>query len=323
MRRIQAAIATVAAVWLLAISGLNAAEWPSRPIHIIVPYPAGGTADLLARTIAEPLSVIFNTQFVVDNRAGGGGVIGSQALAQSAPDGYTFGITGIPSHVLAPAMNRNAGYDAMKNFTHIAFLGGPPNVFIVHPSLAISSFKDFLTYVRREAEPMAYASPGVGTVGNLVVETLKQKENIKLQHIPYRGGGPAIKDLIAGHVKVGSMALATARASVSAGRMIPIAITSDERISELPNVPTLKELGYPDLVTTTWFSFSGPAGVPENIVKALNREIIAVLNRPEVRERLERQGIRTQAMSAEDMTKFMQSEIDKWTPVAKAAIGQK
>ena len=134
-----------------------------------------------------------------------------------------------------------------------------------------------------------------------MTETLKVKDNLRLQHIPYRGGGPAIKDLVAGHVKVGSMALATARGSVQSGRMIPIAITSGERIPELPNVPTLKELGYPDLVTTTWFSLSGPAGVPDSIVKALNRETIAVLNRPEIRERLERQGIRTQAMSVKEI----------------------
>jgi tripartite-type tricarboxylate transporter receptor subunit TctC len=323
MKRTSAAIATFAAIWLTAVSALSAAEWPSRPIRIIVPYPAGGTADLLARTIAEPLSVVLNTQFVVDNRPGGGGVIGSQALAQAAPDGYTFGITGIPTHILAPAMNRNAGYDAMEDFTHVAFLGGPPNVFIVHPSLDIASFQDFLIYVRRAAGPVDYASPGIGTVGNLVIETLKRTDNLRLQHIPYRGGGPAIKDLVAGHVKVGSMALATARGSVRSGGMIPIAITSAERIPELPNVPTLRELGYPDLVTTTWFSLSGPAGVPDNIVKTLNREIVAVLNRAEIRERLERQGVRSQAMSVEEITRFMQSEIDKWTPVAKAASGQR
>jgi tripartite-type tricarboxylate transporter receptor subunit TctC len=316
-------VAAVAASLLSLSAAAQTADWPTRTVRLIVPYPAGGTADLMARTIAEPLSEHFHHQFVVDNRAGSGGLIGSQALAQAAPDGYTIGISGFPPDVLAPAMNPNAGFNPMRSFTHIAFIGGPPNALLVNPALGVKTFQDFLALARKEKEPLNYASPGIGTVGNLIMEYLARKEHIGLQQIPYRGGSKAVTDLLAGHVKLASMAYATAQAHIAAGTIIAIAISSEERLPAMPKVPTLKELGYPDLVMTTWFSLSGPAGMPKAIVDSLNREVVAILQRPEVRKRLQAEAVHSKAMTAAQFTAFMQSEVDKWAPFARSVAGRK
>jgi tripartite-type tricarboxylate transporter receptor subunit TctC len=324
MRLVATMTAAAAALVLSLPAALGqSADWPVRPVKVIVPYPAGGTADMLARVIADPLSARLGQQFVIDNRAGAGGLVGSQAVAQAEPDGYTLVVSGIPSHVLAPAMNKNAPFDAMRDFTHVAYLGGPPNILMVHRSLGVKTFQEFMAHAKRQNESIGYVSPGVGTVGNLVMESLARRDSIKLEHIPYRGGNPAVQDLVAGHVKVGSMALATARPHVQTGALLPIAITSESRIREFPDLPTMKELGYADLVTTTWFSVSGPAGLPKPIVERLNREITAALARPEVRKHLDQEAVEGKPMSPDEVTRLMQSEIDKWAPVARAATADK
>ena len=226
------------------------AEWPDKPVRVIVPYSAGGANDLLGRVFAEQLSKTFGQQFFVENRTGGGGLIGTEAVARAAPDGYTLMISGMPSHVLAPAMNKNASFDPIKDFTHIAYLGGPPNVFVVHPSAGVNSFKELLALMRSQPDGVQYVSPSIGSVGNMVAEYVADKEKVKLVHIVYRGGGSAIQDLVAGHVKVGSMTLSTTQPHILAGKLKPLAISSEKRVPEFPDVPTLVELGYPELIVT-------------------------------------------------------------------------
>ena len=242
------------------LPGRAAAEWPDKPVRVIVPYVAGGANDLLGRVFAEQLSKTFGQQFFVENRTGGGGLIGTEAVARAAPDGYTLIISGMPSHVLAPAMNKNASFDPIKDFTHIAYLGGPPNVFVVHPSAGVNSFKELLALMRSQPDGVQYVSPSIGSVGNMVAEYVADKEKVKLVHIVYRGGGSAIQDLVAGHVKVGSMTLSTTQPHILAGKLKPLAISSEKRVAEFPDVPTLVELGYPGLIVRTWYSLSGPAG---------------------------------------------------------------
>ena len=187
---------------------------------------AGGANDLLGRVFAEQLSKTFGQQFFVENRTGGGGLIGTEAVARAAPDGYTLIISGMPSHVLAPAMNKNASFDPIKDFTHIAYLGGPPNVFVVHPSAGVNSFKELLALMKSQPDGVQYVSPSIGSVGNMVAEYVADKEKVKLVHIVYRGGGSAIQDLVAGHVKVGSMTLSTTQPHILAGKLKPLAISS-------------------------------------------------------------------------------------------------
>ena len=300
-------------------AGAAAADWPTKPVRIVVAYAAGGATDLLARIFAEQLSTAFGQQFFVENRTGGGGLIGAEAVARSAPDGYTLMASGLPSHVLAPAMNpRNAAFDPMRDFTHIAYLGGPPNVFVVHKSSPLKSFNDLLDLMRNSSGGVEYVSPSLGSVGNVVAEYVAAKEKLKLVHVAYRGGGAAILDLVAGQVKVGSMTLATTLPHIRAGALRPLAISSAARVPELPDVPTLSELGYPELVVTTWYALSGPAGLPRDIVERLNREVNRAIDLPKVRDLLVQETVETRKMTPEETTRFMQSEIDKWVPVVKA-----
>jgi tripartite-type tricarboxylate transporter receptor subunit TctC len=321
MKRLVAALATSIALVLTGNSqgSAQAAEWPTKPVKIVVAYAAGGANDLLARVFAEQLSAAFGQQFVVENRTGGGGLIGAEAVARSEPDGYTLMASGMPSHVLAPAMNpKNANFDPVRDFTHIAYLGGPPNVFVVHASSPVKSFRELLALMRSQASGVEYVSPSIGSVGNMVAEYVAAKEKIKLIHVVYRGGGAAILDLVAGHVKVGSMTLATTLQHIRAGALRPLAVSSAQRVPELPEVPTLVELGYPELVVTTWYSLSGPTGLPKDIVDRLNREVNKAMDVPKVREHLAQETVQTRPMSPEEMTRFMKSEVDKWVPAVRA-----
>jgi tripartite-type tricarboxylate transporter receptor subunit TctC len=319
MKRLAEILAILAAMAALALTGAAAAEWPVKPVKVIVAYAAGGANDLLARVFAERLSEAFGQQFVVENRTGGGGLIGAEAVARSEPDGYTLMASGLPSHVLAPAMNpKNANFDPVRDFTHIAYLGGPPNVFAVHASLPVKSFRELLALMRSASSGIEYVSPSIGSVGNMVAEYVAAKEKIKLVHVVYRGGGAAILDLVAGHVKVGSMTLATTLPHIRSGALRPLAISSAQRVPELPDVPTLVELGYPELVVTTWYALSGPAGLPKDIVERLNREVNRAMDVAKVREHLAQETVQTRAMSPAEMTAFMKGEVDKWVPAVKA-----
>ncbi len=301
----------------------QAADWPAKPVRVIVPYAAGGANDLLGRVFAERLTKAFGQQFVVENRTGGGGLIGTEAAARAEPDGYTLIISGMPSHVIAPAMNKNAIFDPVRDFTHIAYLGGPPNVFVVHASHEATSFRQLLDIMRKSPEGTQYVSPSIGSVGNMVGEYLGAREKVKLLHVTYRGGGAAILDLVAGHVKVGSMTLSTARQHIQEGKLRALAVSSAQRVKDFPDLPTLTELGYPELVVTTWYGLSGPANLPRDIVEKLNREVNAAIRDPAVQKYLEQEMVQTRAMSPDEFTRFMQAEVNQWVPEVKKVIGTK
>ena len=229
----------------------------------------------------------------------------------------------MPSHVLAPVMTKNTSVDPIKDFTHIAYLGGPPNVFVVHPSLGVNSFQELLALMKREKDGMQYVSPNVGAVGNMVAEYVADKEKVKLVHIAYRGGGSAIGDLVAGHVKVGSMTLSTTRQHILSGKLKALAVSSEKRLPEFPDLPTLVELGYPDLVTTTWYSLSGPAGLQLDIVIKLNAAVNKAMALPEVRKHLETEMVQTKAMTPEEITAYMQAQVALWAPIARRVAAAK
>src|SRR5579863_1094424 len=294
--------AIVWAATLVAVFGAKAANWPARPVRIIVPYAAGGNADIWARIIANPLSEAFGEQFYVENRGGAGGLIGSQAVAKAEPDGYTLLLSGIGSQVISPVINPNGGIDTMHDFTHIAYLGGTPFVFVVHPSLGVKDFKDFISSLKNRKDSVAYASPGSGTFGNLLAELLAKTEQLNLVNIPYKGAGPAMLDVIGGHVKIGCVTWTSAVPHIRAGSVIPLAVSSSERLADFSDVPTLKELGYPKLVATTWFGLSGPAGMPKAIVDQLNREVIKALARPRAQQQMAQLTLLTRPMTAQQFT---------------------
>jgi tripartite-type tricarboxylate transporter receptor subunit TctC len=304
-------------------AGAGAADWPTRPVRVIVPFAAGGAADALGRLYADALSAAFGKQFIIENRTGGGGLIAAEAVARAAPDGYTLIVSGIPIQVLAPAMNKNTGYDPMRDFTHIAYFGGTPNVLVVHPALGVKTYRDFVALARARTDSIDYVSAGVGTMGNWVAEYLAAAQSIKLTHVAYKGGAAALLDLLAGHVKVGMLSWSSVAEHIRAGALIPLAVTSAERVPYLADIPTLRELGHPDFVATTWFSLSGPAGLPADIVDKINREVVKAADRPQVKKQIEQDAIETRPMTAAQVTQFSQSEIDRWTPLIKKMMASK
>jgi tripartite-type tricarboxylate transporter receptor subunit TctC len=310
-----------AAAALLAamVSTAPAADWPTRPIRIIAPSTPGGAADTFARLLAEFLPPLLHQPLVVDNRAGGGGLIGAAAAAHAEPDGYTLVTASIAYHAIAPAVSPNPGFDPIRDFTHIAFLGGPPNVFLVHPALGLHSIKELIA-LARNGRPVDYVSPGVGTLGHLLVEYFAQKAGIAMQHIPHKGSSQAMIDLIAGNVMIGSMTWSSAAAQVRAGTVVPIVVSSNARIAEFPNVPTLREEGFDDLVALTWYALSGPAGLPDDVVQKLNHAVNAAWATPALMRRLADDAIVAEPMSPQAVTAFVASEVRKWGPISRQVM---
>jgi tripartite-type tricarboxylate transporter receptor subunit TctC len=245
-------------------------------------------------------------------------VIGSDAVAKSAADGYTLLVSGVASHVVAPALSK-VPYDPLKDFTHIALIGGPPTVLAVHPSLPAKDLKAFVAIAKARPGQLTYGSPGNGTQGHLVAELLKRASAIDMRHVPYKGASIAVADAIAGHIDCISTTLTTAGTQIRAARLRGLAVSSTERVAQYAHVPTFRELGFPQLVATVWFSISGPAGMPADIVTRLNSEIQRALAQPDVRERLRSEGINSGTLDARAFHAFVAAEIERWTPVVRAS----
>jgi tripartite-type tricarboxylate transporter receptor subunit TctC len=311
-------LAAIALPW----SPAHAQTWPSRPVRLVVPFAPGGTADTLGRLVASKLAETFKGTFVVENRAGAGGVIGSELVAKAEPDGYTLVVSGVASHAIAPAMSKNFPFDPLRDFTHIALFGGPPGVLVIYPGLPAKDMKQFIAYAKAQNGKLAFGSPGNGTQGHLIAEQLKQVTGIEMTHVPYRGASLAVADLIAGHVPVTSTTLTTAATQIKAGKARALAVSSLKRIPEFPEVPTFAELGFPELTASIWFSLSGPAGMPPEIVNRLNAEVRRVLKLPDVRERLRPEGIEPGDLDPQQFTAFVAEEIKRWAPVVRASGAQ-
>lgn len=311
MKRLVALLALVFA------TGALAQPWPSRPVKIVAPFAPGGSADTLGRIVAKKLSEQLKENFVVENRAGAGGALGSEQVSNAAPDGYTLVVSGIASHVIAPQLPQGTPYDPMKDFTHIALLGGPPAVLAVNPSLPAKNLKDFVELAKKQK--LSYGSPGNGTQGQLVAELFKQKAGIDLQHVPYKGASAAVSDLMGGHLQSVSTTLSTAATQIKAGKARALALSSSTRLPDYPDVPTFAESGYPDIIGTVWFSISGPKGLPDEIVQKLNAEIRRALETSEVRERLRHDGIAPNRLDAKEFTAFVADELRRWGPIVRAS----
>jgi len=307
------------AVGLAVSLGLGAAtsaaqpSWPQKPVRILVPYVAGGTADMLGRLVANHLSNAFGQPFVVENKGGAAGLIGSQQVARSAPDGYTLVVSGLGSHVVAPVNGQNS-FDPMKDFTHIAFLGGPPTVLAVNVSTPVKNAKEFISYVKTLPNGLSWGSPGIGTHGHLIGELFRTDAKLDMIHISYKGAAPPVADLLGNQTQAVFVTLSSAGAHIKAGKLRGIAVTAENRLDDFPDIPTFAESGFPKLTAMSWFSLSGPAGMPASIVNRLNTEVQKALALPDVREKLAKQGIQTRAMDAAAFTKLFASEIEFWTP---------
>ncbi|MCC6888961.1 MAG: tripartite tricarboxylate transporter substrate binding protein [Hyphomicrobiales bacterium] len=315
MSRLFAAL--IAAI--LAAAPVAAQDWPSRPVRMIVPFGAGGTSDVLARVVADHLSASLKQQFVVENRTGAGGMIGVQALASSAPDGYTIGITNVSTLSLIPVINPKNSYHPLNDFVHIAFVAGAPVALAVYPKLGVRTLAEFVAYANKSDRPLTFASSGLGSDGHIIGEAIAASTKIKVEHVPYKATGQALTDVAGGHVVFSTFTLSSSSAFIRAGTLMGLAVTSAERMPDYPDLPTFKELGYPNLVSSTWFSISGPAKLPSEIAARLNREINAAMAKAEVQDRMRRDGLLTDPMTPAAFTAFVAAEGARWAPLIQRA----
>ena len=313
--RLWLAIAAALAAW----TPLQAQEWPAKPVKIIAPFAPGGTADTLGRLVAIKLTESLGQQFLVENRPGAGGLLGSEMVARAVPDGYTLVVSGVASHVVAPALNPNLSFDPIRDFTHIALFGGPPDVLVVSNPTPAKTLAEFIAYGKANPGRLSYATPGIGTHGHLVAELLQQRAGFRMEHVPYRGAGQAVGDIVGNQIPVGSFTLTTAAEHIRGGTIRALAVSSPKRLPDYPDVPTYTELGFPELVTVTWFSLSGPAGIPEPIVRKLNAEVIKALAQPDIRQRLQRDAIDPEPLDPAAFVKFIEAETKIWVPIAKSS----
>lgn len=309
---------------LLLLSGPAGAQpdWPQKPIRVVVPYAPGGSADTLGRMIAKHLGEAFKQPVVVENKAGAGGLIGSQMVAKATPDGYTLVISGIGSHVIAPA--DGGAFDPLKDFSHIALLGGPPVALVVNAEQPYRDFKGFVAHVSGSAaQGLSWGSPGQGTHGHLGGELFRAAAKLNMVHISYKGAGPAVADLVANQIPAAFMTLSSANAHVNTGKLRLLALSAAKRLPEYPEVPTFAELGYPAITGTTWFALSGPPGMPPAIVEKINAEVRRGLQTPAIKARLAMESMVTADMDAAAFTRFVGTEIEHWAPAARSALGKK
>src|SRR6478736_6673510 len=313
--RFSAALLAAAAA-AFAAGALAQAAYPDRPIKIIAPVQPGGGVDLVARQVGDRLSRVLGQPVVIENQSGGGGVVGSLATARAAPNGYTLMIGYVGTHGTNPAV-RKLPYDAIRDFTPIAMIAGTPNVLIVPPSIPVSTVQEFVAYVRANPGKLSYGSAGPGTLTHLAMEQLKVAANLDIVHVPYRGIGPAITDILGGQTQALFPGLAAALPHIKAGKMKPLAVTGTRRHPLLPEVPTFDESGYKGFDGVQWYGIVGPANLPAPIVKRLNDEIDKLLQSPDLAERLSGEALQPMPMTPEQFGLYMRDDIDKWSKLAK------
>jgi tripartite-type tricarboxylate transporter receptor subunit TctC len=304
------------ALGLLPLGAEAQTAYPNKPIRYIVPVSAGGGSDMVGRTLTERWGVLLKQSFIVDNQAGGGGVIACQSTARAAPDGYTLLQGYVATHGTSPA-TRKVPYDALKDFTAIGMIGATPNVLVVNAALPVKNVKEFIEYVKKNPGKISYGSAGQGSLTHLTMELFKQQIDSFMVHIPYRGIAPAFTDLIGGQTQAMFPGLAAAMPHIRSGRVRPLAVTGLQRHPQYKDLPTLDESGFKGFDAQQWYGVVGPAGMPAAIVKQLNETLATVLQSPELREKLSVEAIEPMVMSPEKFAAFIKTDIDRWTKIAK------
>jgi tripartite-type tricarboxylate transporter receptor subunit TctC len=303
---------------LLAAPAL-AAEWgPTKPVRFIVGFPPGGATDLVARILQPKLAASLGNQVIVDNRPGANGVISMQILSRSEPDGHSVGMSHIGSMVVSPAIQKT-GYDPMKDFAHIGMLVTLQNILITHPSVPVKNLGEFITYAKSQPGKVNFASSGIGSPGHLAVALLEGMTGISLNHVPYKGGGPAITDLIAGHVPAFMAVISTAVPHVQSGKARALGVTGAKRAEALPAVPTIAEAGVKGYQAINWYGLSAAPKTPPAIINRLSRDFTAALNAPDVIKQLKGRGIDSAPSGGAEYQKFIRAEQARWVPVIKRA----
>jgi tripartite-type tricarboxylate transporter receptor subunit TctC len=300
---------------LLALTAPAAAEYPDKPVRLIIPFPPGGSNDVVGRLVANQLSEKLGHKVFVDNRGGAGGVLGTEAAAAAAPDGYTLLIVSI-AHAVNPALYK-LNYDPIRSFTPVSILATGPNVLAVNPQLPVNNVKELVALAKEKPGELDYASAGVGSFQHLGGELFKLTAGVNLQHVPYKGGGPAMQDVIAGHVKIMFSSLVQTTPFIQSGQLRALGVGGTKRNPILPDVPTIAEAGVPGYEANNWWGIMAPAGTPKEIVDRLYRDIQATLKSPELTQAFDREGASAVTMSSEEFAKYIENEIVKWGRVVK------
>ena len=298
--------------------GAAAQEYPARPVRIIVPSPPGGGTDIVARVLAQHFARSFGQQFFVENKPGAGNMIGIEAVARSAPDGYTLLMTA-STLALNSVLFKKVPYDPVRDFAPITLTATAPNVLLVHPSVPAQSLAEFIALAKAKPGALSYGTPGIGTSPHLSMELLKSMAGIDLQHVPYKGTAAAVTDVIGGQIAATFANALTAKPQVDAGRVRALAITGPRRIEALPGVPPVAEAGVPGYEAMQWYGLLAPAGTPAAIVARLNGEALKALRSAEMKERLAADGAEPLGGSPAEFAALIRRELDKWTRVARAA----
>jgi tripartite-type tricarboxylate transporter receptor subunit TctC len=310
--------AAIAGALLPFTARAQAPEWPSRPVRFIVPYPPGGPTDIMGRIVAQAVQGPLGQPFVVENRAGANGLIGSEQVARAAPDGTTF-LVNASAHVIVPHLTPNMPIDVLADFAPVTNIAAVPLWLVVNPALPVRSVADFIAYARANPGRISYASSSSGGATHLAGELFKQLTGTDMVHVPYRGSGPAVQDLIAGNVQAMFDSVPSSAASARDGRLRALAVTTKTRIAPFPDLPTIAEAGVPGYEISTWYGIWAPARTPPAIVNRLQQAVATAARNPETRARFDALGAEPVADSPEDYARFVRAEFDRWGKLVRDA----
>jgi tripartite-type tricarboxylate transporter receptor subunit TctC len=297
----------------------SAQSYPTAPVRVIIPFPPGQATDVIGRLVSQRLTDALGRQFIIDNRPGAGGIIGAEAVAKAAPDGYTLLVSASGTMVINPSLYRKLSYDPLKDYEPVSLLGLIPLVVVAHPSLPTRTIKDLVALARANPGKLNYGSSGPGTAQHLAMELLKHRATIDVAHVPYKGSAPATTDLIGGHIMLMFDTIASSLSLIKAGKVNAIAVGSARRSSLLPDVPTVAESGIKDFQAMGWAGMLAPARTPRAIVQRLNSEVVRILADAETRQRIVALGLEPMSNSPEEFAAFMKGEIARWSEAVKAA----
>jgi tripartite-type tricarboxylate transporter receptor subunit TctC len=302
----------------LAVGAAQAQAYPDRPVKIIVPTPPGGPVDVIARITANYLQTSLGKGFVVDNRAGAGNTIGSKDVAEATPDGYTLLYSAASGLIIAPLLHPDAGYDPLVSYDPIALVGASSNILVVNPAVPANTVQELVAYAKANPGKINFSSGGVGVLPHLIGEMFKARAGIDIVHVPYKGGGPSINDLLAGQVQMTFEGTSVLLPLIQAGKLRALAVTTSKRIPQLPDVPTMVESGFPDFVSTSWTGLLAPAHTPQAIIDKLNAAINEGLKTPDLQAALTRISYEPLGGTPQEFTATMKAELVKWSPIVKS-----